>query len=538
MKVAKFKKIYKFISEINDLDVNPRNLLNFSDADVELIINSMDEVTKSVEQLIKFLDWEQDNKDWKEQFSHLEGIENFDIRSYLIDRILTASSDETADNIYSYFDFDSVSETLKNSMKTVEEWKTYIESIGGTMDGEHVARNLETVLEFCENNRCEMIKKIMYYSQAGDIDSQSLKEYFSEDILQKYLAEILDLLILDYDIDELQTFFSRWNDAVLETKVLPQNTTYQQVYDYLKNSSLFSHLANNSGLVSIFTNASETNYPEILSLFELVESKKDKEVFDMLVDTEIALESSSLRNYITEIVEHKDDDSDYRMSLMHLLDKGKIHRNTNFIDMVIRLLGKTQNIDRNSMEMADFISSVGPIEVLNDIEINDKNLVTRQLIYDEFPKLLENRQLSDNEKSYYKDWLKRLSQLPRNVAQKILAIINLESVKQMSLESNEKLKEVLLDKDNFGSLDYIYGQYLDKEKQYQSYKEYKEVEEKSKVTPPQPLPNNEEVQLLTVVELLERQFDFDLVLDGFGDEEDITTKTLIRSLAYKNNQNK
>ena len=41
---------------------------------------------------------------------------------------------------------------------------------------------------------------------------------------------------------------------------------------------------------------------------------------------------------------------------------------------------------------------------------------------------------------------------------------------------------------------------------------------------------------MMVAELLECNHDIDVVLDGFGDDE-ITPKTLIRLLAYKNNQN-
>jgi len=42
---------------------------------------------------------------------------------------------------------------------------------------------------------------------------------------------------------------------------------------------------------------------------------------------------------------------------------------------------------------------------------------------------------------------------------------------------------------------------------------------------------------VTVAELLECDHNIDEVLDGFGDDDEITPKTLIRSLAYKNNQN-
>ena len=49
-----------------------------------------------------------------------------------------------------------------------------------------------------------------------------------------------------------------------------------------------------------------------------------------------------------------------------------------------------------------------------------------------------------------------------------------------------------------------------------------------------------EVSLMTVAKVLESAVyfdDIDKILDGFDDDEEITPRTLIRSLAYKNNQN-
>ena len=110
-----------------------------------------------------------------------------------------------------------------------------------------------------------------------------------------------------------------------------------------------------------------------------------------------------------------------------------------------------------------------------------------------------------------------------------MKILNLPLVRSMDIEKQSKLKELILSPENYGSLEYIYNSYKEKEKEYDEFHRTKFESNATSYNP--------EVSLVTVAELLECDHNIDEVLDGFGDDDEITPKTLIRSLSYKNNQN-
>lgn len=111
-------------------------------------------------------------------------------------------------------------------------------------------------------------------------------------------------------------------------------------------------------------------------------------------------------------------------------------------------------------------------------------------------------------------------------------IINISIIKNMDIEEQAEIKKLVLNPENFGSLDYIYHRYIEKE---QEYKKYQEQQLESLTSSPKPT-YEPEVKLVTVVELLEVGNDINKVLDCFNDDEEITSKTLIRTMAYKNNK--
>jgi len=47
-----------------------------------------------------------------------------------------------------------------------------------------------------------------------------------------------------------------------------------------------------------------------------------------------------------------------------------------------------------------------------------------------------------------------------------MKILNLPLVRSMDIEKQSKLKELILSPENYGSLEYIYNSYKEKEKEY------------------------------------------------------------------------
>lgn len=180
MKVKELKKINEFAHE-NNFDLDYEKLLKLDAKDISRILELIDKKSMNVESLIKFFEFEISNPDWKRSFEHLIGIEDFDIREYIIGKIINANSSALSKSIYYYFDCECNNGILV-SFKDVQEYQTYVESITAEMDDNDntVLSNVHFALErvILDSDRNEAIRNVMEYSQRNDLSPVSLRDYF------------------------------------------------------------------------------------------------------------------------------------------------------------------------------------------------------------------------------------------------------------------------------------------------------------------------------------------------------------------------
>ena len=126
MKVKELKKINEFAHE-NGFTLDYKKIVIFDTKDISRILELIDKKSINLESLIKFFKFEISNPDWKKKFEHIRGIEAFDIREYIIDKISNANSLALSKAIYDYFDGECADILIL--FKDVQEYQTYVESI-------------------------------------------------------------------------------------------------------------------------------------------------------------------------------------------------------------------------------------------------------------------------------------------------------------------------------------------------------------------------------------------------------------------------
>ena len=533
MKVKELKKINEFAHE-NGFTLDYKKIVIFDTKDISRILELIDKKSINVESLIKFFKFEISNPDWKKKFEHIRGIEAFDIREYIIDKISNANSLALSKAIYDYFDGECADILIL--FKDVQEYQTYVESITAEMDDNDntVLSNVQFVLERVPLNldRNEVIKNVMEYSQRNDLSPTSLRDYFENLEFQFDINETLLLLLKGYDIRRVSSLLENWHEDIKNGDKDKVHGSYEIGKKYLLKSELFSYMEDNKSLIEIFCTTEYEEYEQIVTLLEKVEKAKDKELFDQCLKLGSKLSNENKKYYINEILKIGSSNGDFRYSLFALL-KNKISED-NKAKAVLEVVRASNKVDFSSRRTTKFIIDLQKVDLIIDMPITKENHDTREVIYREFPKCVAHKKLNRNQTEYYSDLLKRLCSLRPDICEKVMDILSLPLVKDMDIEQQIKLRELIFTPENYGSLEYIYARYKEKDKEYNLFL-CQNAKSELNVTSYDP-----EVSLMTVAKVLESAVyfdDIDKILDGFDDDEEITPRTLIRSLAYKNNQN-
>lgn len=564
MKVGELKKINQFINEDNyHFEGRYENLLNLKQEDIDLVIKKIENKNENAKVLVDFLCWELDNENWADEINKLKSDELFNVRQFIINEILTAESLELADAIYCYFGFEC--DGIINKMKSINEWVVAVKSIKANFEEceEIIQGNLNYALEnfgfeLNKDFRIELIKRVMEYSQSKNknyIKSCSIDEIFDENFINSRFLDILDLLEKGYRNNLIGDFYKKWQSAIDESKqfasignnspsIIVVNGNFEVVVQYLKNSKLFNlkgHIRKNSNyeLIKLFLNIPYTNYVDVVDFLQDIEEKEYGSVFDLVLKFQMVDNEIMLRYYNSILNAPKTKEYDnYRIALFELdnsdygdfINKNVINKTIYNIRIALDAIDLAYPFDTDVYYIAEFIRNVRIPEIISSMVINKENVEVREnVIYKEFPSMICETEISDELKNFYRSLLAKLSSLPCvEVCSRVIEIFKLDYVKNMSIEARQEILDTLIIPENYEALEYIKNQYMKMNDDYLDYKEARQVK---------PIIGefDSSVKLATVVELLADGQDLGKVLDGFKDDEEITSKTLIRSLAYKNN---
>ena len=243
MKVKELKKINEF-AHINHFNIDYECLLQIQEKDISKILDLIDLKSTNVESLIHFLTYEVDVSDWEHGFAHMKGIENFNIREYIIEKITNAPSKIVSDLIYRYFDLNDGKASHLDLFNDINEYQAYIENITDQMaeNEELVISNIMLVLEKVSftDDRSELIKKTMIYSQKKELLPESLNACFEKLFhieLTPYFSEILLLLLKGYKIGTVCNFFRKWHEDAKSREKDKVNESYEFVEKYFRKGS-------------------------------------------------------------------------------------------------------------------------------------------------------------------------------------------------------------------------------------------------------------------------------------------------------------
>lgn len=534
MKVWQLKKLNKVAIE-EGITINYENIVQMKQSDIDFLMKMIElEYFSKLEKVISFIEQNREESNLMSLVNVTDTTKE-QIRDYIMKKIGFAKSKEIADSIFKGYNISAVT-----GFYTFEEWKTYIRNINGEFANDDVLELINNNLSFILNVVPE--NKREYYIQ--EMISYTTKERFPASLLEypeilKYpeveIEKFLSLLFKGYDIDDIIKLFNTFrerNNNQEKRETTSEIFTKSQLYviNYLK-SSYFARNSNSvypGNIIDLFINTEESNYQDIILLFNEIEVGEHDSLFSKIISTHYEdLVEENIRDYIRKIIRcpHENIREGLINSSLDLWENDIIHNNkkneTN-LDTIRIFLKMNFEKDTNSSEVIAFIKKLPDVSILDKMAVIKENSA---IIYSKFPGII-TEDITKEEVVYYQDMLKNISYLPDEVCKKILMIMNFFVVIKMGFEKRKEVYNLLLNPKNHTSIDYILEVYRKKEIEYLE----------NIVSSSLPQKNDDgNIELMTVAQLLNNNEEINKVLEGFDEKEEITAKTLIRSLAYKNN---
>lgn len=510
MQVGQLKEIIALIKRINEKEKDyyiyfDEDILNLSYEDAFTILENKN--NGNVRILINFLVyWGLD--EYREPFRKKLGLVKDDeyYKNIIIEKILGAENIDVAQRIFSYFD----DECLQFNE---EEWLMFLKGISSNFSSDKLS-SLLSIIKLVDKCRLQVIEKVMLcFKNNLDIDENLVYEL--NKLSEEEILTFLDLYNIQYEWDVLINLIEKMKNEDYKDESV-------KIVNYLKNPKLFDKY-----LPNVFLNTKKEEVDDILKFLPQITI-------------------SNILPYYTEVDERFGNDKLLRMfteklQIAYILDKvslvdayGALYENDEYFDTLL-----SEKINAGEMSKLEKI-----LECLRNVYDKDSdmldeyyNVLVKLLSYfeyDEWKTLIESQTLDsinyiyENKKLFakfmdgleLKEIINKLKNISVENLDKIRQIINFSSFKKQV--NNKKVFELMLSENGRGSIDYIYHVYLEEERRINPIPEVsKQVQ-------------NNGIKLLTVYELLAADNDIGKVLDGFRDDEEVNSKTLIRTFAYRN----
>lgn len=460
------------------------DLLNFTDEQIDIIINNIDK--ESIPSLINFFSLL--NKG-KYDFSDFERLGITNIKEIIIDKLLNASDINKSIIILNWFKYKI------DKFQSKEEWKIFMENLTDDIS----ICNLSYVIDWFKEYRIEAIEKVMN-------NTSNLRTIYLSDVNRKEnlrednLLDLLNLVIENYDVKLSTKLIKR----LVKTK--QDKETYNEIINYLKNPVLF-----HEKLPKLFLNSEKD---QLASIIETLRKVDDLELLNNYLSFDCEKENLDILNkYISRIV--LEDNSVFKESMMVLLENRTIFESLindkDKLDLVIEKIKPRDIKDEKCVIMAKLLQVI-PYDIWLDISLDIEN-EKLEYIYQNNEIFLDI--INTIDLKLVMDRIKKLSLI--NI-KKIFVIFGLKSFKN-NFKRHIDIS-ILFDISKENLIDNIYKKYLFEE-------------EKNKLLGNKNINRIDsscETELLRLATVLDNGYDINLVLDNYRDDEELDSKTLIKIL--------
>ncbi len=515
MKAKNIHKLYELLKEYEE-SVSWETILKFTREECECLIKAIDEKDENAYALFLFYLKTYDEKSQfsEDEFKHLQ-IEN--VKEVIAQEVLHASTPQMAANILDYFDVNLA------IFRTKEEFLTYLRSMPKTKNlGVYYSEGINALLSNYEKNRIELIQKYATYydSVSHPIPlSRRLPEIFI--MSSASMQTFLELAARNYDYQITAELSLKW-DAYQRANPY-RNQEIEAAKGFLMEENIHSTLG------KIFLEDEMSSYIDIINT---VHAMQDCNCINMIYnyinnEVEMPADKQLLREKIREVLEQGDpelmnafDILLYQQSYWRDLLNGEYspdEKNERMNAILEKL-----SYDKNTMVLTKLLLAI-PYASWEMIA-PDAEKETLEIILDNLW-LYQDRVIFDRTRlEETGDVFAKLAELSVETNQKFVQLLDFFSF--LDDPRREEILDILLSKEHEPSFDYIFKQYQEQEnirKQAQSLEEKKSTLASDTF----------QVELATVVDLLNSGYHADVVLEGFEEDDDITVKTLVRSMKYR-----
>ena len=518
MKASELREIVDIVSKLEDFDLgfdfDYNDILKLSADDVELVLENKN--NDNVLVLIQFFIYYNRNKDNEWFLKSLKHIEGLDVADVVTEKIISANSIKEANVIYDYFACDEI----VSLFKTKEEWEIYLDELFYWFDDDAIPHFMYFIEKFKDLQNIGIKKVMRFIGNIGDDLIEEIKYLDNPSFTEEEWSNIFDLIYEGYEKDGVFKLVARFKEY-REQKIYKEEIS--KILKYLiQEEDNF-----NEDLPKFF---SITSFEYADDIVKLLRKIKSDDMFRHYINSSNSYVEIILRKYFstilnTEIIPLQEayytlggNNMRYFNDLVKESSEEK-EENIDSCTKIEKIMQTLENICNREDDADGLYQLVNYLPVVPyetwDFIVNKFDLTKAKLIlmnYDSLVCFIENAF----------SYLNRFENISYANLEIIFNLIRLESFRQN--DNMLELYELMLKEENQKSLECIYQFYLEQDKK-QKQKSRDSMELKSS-------------SIETVASLLNREWDLDMVLDGFDDSDEITPNTLVRSLKYKTIKNR
>jgi len=462
-------------------------------------------------------------------------IEN--AKDFIANKILEAENDNNAESIY--YGFDGWESLNIDTFQSKQEYLLYLNTLS-KMDGccEEFLFVVSWISMNVKKNRMAIFQKFFdYYLEFSPIEFD-LPNYLQYISSEEDIMTFFDLIQLEYDEKLSANLLVTWSDIQKNTD---STNPARDAIELAKNFLLHFLASDFSELPYLFLNVDVLDYEETISIIQriMTSTTKSSDMIQNYIGCDIESPARKILNQkIMKVLAIQDErlTDEFLALLESNYIEAKIFKEvedseeqSRRLDKIIDTFQAVVQDDQTRTEVMGNCLLHFPYKMWEYIPL-DAEIATLKMFWDHYTFYRDQKVFSEEDESTYAI-LQKISRLAPESLEIITSLLrtNISFRRDFMENRHDALMDILFEKETEPSLGYIQAEYdlCEQESVQQQEVSIQEVREKSSIEKP--------VELKLVSELLD-DYAIEDILIGFQDEEEITSKTLVRSLQYRNNQ--